>query len=307
VGSEITLVKNPHYWRKGQPYFDKVVFKIFTDPNVEFLNLQSGEVQIVDTAPAQDLPTLQQNPAYVLVNKPSLGYQGVWLNVKSGPFANQYLREAVNEAVNRQTIVDAVLKGAAVPGYSPFSTASAAFNATEDTPPVPDAAKVKQFLKMGGQPNGFSFTMKIANDPVTALMAQIMQNMLSTYGITMNIQQIEFGTLLNDSEDGNFQALQLGWSGRVDPDQNIYSFFYTGAPLNSALYSNPQVDKLLNLARIQTSIQARAATYAKVDAILHQQVPYIFLYHPNNVIAYSSKLTGFQYRSDGLIRVATIR
>ena len=304
-GDHITLTKNPHYWQT-EPHFDKVVFKIFTDPNVEYMNLQSGAVQIVDTVPAQQIKSLQQNPAFSLINQPGFGYQGIWLNVKSGPFTNQYLREAVNMAINRQTVVNVVLNGAAVPGYSPFGPGSPAYNAAEDTPPTPNAATVKQLLAQGGQPNGFSFTMQISADPVTAQMAQVIQSMLATYGIKMQIHQLEFGTLLADSENGSFQALQLGWSGRLDPDQNIYSFFYTGGPLNSANFSNPQVDNLLALARTENTMSQRAATYAQVMDILHQQAPYVFLYHPNNVIGYTKKLQGFQYLPDGLIRAANL-
>lgn len=305
-GDHITLVKNPHYWQSGEPKFDTVRYKIFTDPNVEYMNLKSGAVQIVDTVPAQDLASLQQNSAYVVQNQPGFGYQGIWFNVKSGPFTNQYLREAVDQAINRQTVVDVVLKGEGMPGYSPFGPSSPAYNKAEDTPPTPNAATIKSLLAKGGQPNGFSFTMQIATGSVTAQMAQVIQSMLSQYGIKMQIQQLEFGTLLANSENGSFQALQLGWSGRLDPDQNIYSFFYTNGPLNSAGFSNPQVDQLLNQARKEQTMSQRAQTYAQVMDILHQQAPYAFLYHQNNVIAYTSKLQGFQYVSDGLIRAANL-
>lgn len=305
-GAYITLVKNPHYWQAGEPKFNTVQYKIFTDPNVEYMNLKSGAVQIVDTVPAQDLASLQQNPSYTVQNQPGFGYQGIWLNVKSGPFTNQYLREAVNQAINRQNVVDVVLKGEGSPAYSPFGPSSPVYNKAEDTPPTPNAATVKSLLAKGGQPNGFSFTMEIAASPVTDQMAQVIQSMLSTYGIKMQIQQLDFGTLLANSQNGSFQALQLGWSGRLDPDQNIYSFFYTNGPLNSAGYSNPQVDQLLTQARLEQSMTQRAQTYGQVMSILHQQVPYVFLYHQNNTIAYTSQLQGFQYVSDGLIRVANL-
>lgn len=305
-GDHITLVKNPHYWQSGEPKFNTVTYKIFTDPNVEYMNLKSGAVQIVDTVPAQDLASLQQNSSFTVQNKPGFGYQGIWLNVKSGPFTNQYLREAVNQAINRQTVVDVILKGEGSPGYSPFGSSSPVYNQTEDTPPTPNAATVKSLLAKGGKPNGFSFTMQVAASPVTAQMAQVIQSMLANYGIQMKIQQLEFGTLLANSENGSFEALQLGWSGRLDPDQNIYSFFYTNGPLNSAQFSNTQVNQLLDQARKEQSMSDRAKTYAQIMDILHQQAPYVFLYHQNNVIAYTNKLQGFEYVSDGLIRAANL-
>jgi len=305
-GDHIDLAKNANYWQSGEPHFAKVTYKIFTDPNVELTNLQSGAVQIVDTVPAQQLPTLSQNSNFVVINQPSYGYQGVYLNVKSAPFTNVYLREAVDAAINRQTLVDVMFKGAATPGDSPFSPVSPAYVQKEDTPPTPDAATVKGYLAKGGQPSGFSFTIEVSSDPLTTQMATIMQSMLATYGIKMNIKQLEFGTLLSDSETGSFQAIQLGWSGRLDPDQDIYSFYHTGGPLNSSQYSNPQVDQLLDLARTQASMSDRTQTYAQVMDILHKDAPYVFLYHPDNVIAYAKQIQGFQYESDGLIRLATL-
>lgn len=305
-GDHIDLVKNDKYWQSGEPHFAKVTYKIFTDPNVELTNLQSGAVQMVDTVPAQQLATLSQNSNFVIINKPSFGYQGIYLNVKAAPFNNVNLRNAVNAAINRQQLVDVMFKGAATPGNSTFSPVSPAYNQAEDTPPTPDAATVKSFLQKGGQPNGFSFTIEVSSDPLTAQMATIIQSMLSTYNIKMTIKQLEFGTLLNDSETGSFQAMQLGWSGRLDPDQDIYSFYHTGGPLNASQYSNPEVDKLLDLARTQSSMADRAKTYAQVTDILHQDTPYVFLYHPDNVIAYAKNLQGFQYESDGLMRLWTL-
>lgn len=301
-GDHITLIRNPHYWN-GEPKLAQVTYKIFTDPNVELANLESGAVQMIDTVPPQQLASMQSNANYTVVNKVGLGYQGFYLNVSQPPFNNPYLRQAVNLAINRQTLVNVVVKGEAQPGYSPFSSASPVYNAQEDTPPPVDAAKVKQLLQQGGKPNGFSFTMQAANSPITLQMVQIIQSMLSQFGIKMKIDQLEFGTLLANNENHAFQASQLGWSGRLDPDQDIYSFFVSGGPLNASNYSNSQVDHLLNLAREQTNMADRAKTYAKVMDLLHKDAPYVFLFHQNNTFAYSNQVQGFQYYSDGVIRV----
>lgn len=304
-GDHITLVRNPHYWGKA-PTFSKVVYTIFTDPNVELANLQSGAVQIVDTLPPSQVTSMTSNSQYVVVNKPSLGYQGFYLNVKAAPFTNKYLREAINAAIDRKILVNVVFRNAAVPGYSPFGPASPAYVKKTDTPPAPKAALVRKLLAKGGQPKGFQFTFKTAADPVAVQMAQVIQSMLSHYGIQMKIQPWEFGTLLADSANGSFQALALGWSGRLDPDQDIYQFFVTGGSLNSSQYSNAKVDGLLNQARVTSSMSGRAKTYASVMNILHQDAPYVFLYHQNNLIAYNKNLKGFVYYADGLIRVANL-
>lgn len=300
-GASIQLVRNPHYWR-AEPKLEAVTYQIFTDPNVELTNLQSGAVQIVDTVPPQEVSTMEQNSNFTVVNHTGLGYEGIYLNMQQGPFTNPYLRQAVNLAINRQTLVNVALKGVATAAYSPFSSASPVYNQQQDTPPTPNAVKIKKLLAEGGKPQGFQFTLQSPNDPITTQVDQIMQSMLAQYGINMKIEQLDFGTLLANNEAHSFQASFLGWSGRLDPDQDVYSFFYSNGSFNASEFSNVQADQLLNQAREETSMAERAKTYAAFVHILHQQVPYVFLYHQNNVFAYANTLQGFHYYSDGVIR-----
>lgn len=302
-GDHITLVENPHYWQ-AEPKISTVIFKAFSDPNVELSNLQSGAVQIIDSVPPQQVKTLQQNSNFTVISKPSWAWAGYGFNTQSGPFQNKYLREAVNQAIDRDALVKVVLNGNGVPGYSALSPASPAYDKQEDTPPTPNATNIKQLLQKGGDPNGFSFTLKtLASDQLTAVTVQ---SMLAQYGITMKIDQLDAAGLGAAQDNTNFQAILEGWSGRLDPDQNMSQYFYADGPLNWSHYSNPQVDKLLTLGRSQQSMSDRTKTYAQLTDILHQDAPAIFLYHKNNTIAMSSKVQGFQYRSDGMIRVASV-
>ncbi|QSO47845.1 ABC transporter substrate-binding protein [Alicyclobacillus mengziensis] len=301
-GDHLTLVANDNYWQ-GAPKIQKVVYKIFTNPNVELTNLESGAVQLIDTVPASQLSSVKANPNFVVSNTAGLGYQGFYLNTSQAPFNNQYLREAVDAAINRQTIVNVVFKGEASPGWSPFSPASPVYNAKLDTPPAPNNAMVKKYLQEGNKPNGFSFTLQTANSPISAQVAQLIQSMLAQDGIKMKIQELEFGTLLSNNSNHNFQASALGWSGRVDPDQDSYNFWHTGAPDNGSNFSNPTVDKLLQEARTVSSMSQRKQLYDQFVTVMHQQDPYIFLYYPNNTYAYSKNLHGFQPYPDGVFRL----
>ncbi|SIS84753.1 ABC transporter substrate-binding protein [Alicyclobacillus vulcanalis] len=301
-GDHITLVANPHYW-KGKPKLSEVTFKIFTDPNVEITNLENGSIQLADQVPAQQLGLLEKNPNFVVSNKPGLGYQGIYLNVTQPPFNNKYLRLAVDAAINRSLLVNVALKGEATPAWGPFSPESPVFNRTLDLPPAPNAALVKRYLKEAGDPNGFSFTLQTANNPVSTEIAQIVQSMLQPYHIQMNIQQLEFGTLLANNTDHDFQASALGWSGRIDPDNNAYQFWHTGGAQNGSNFSDPTADKLLDEARETLSMDKRKVYYDEFVQELHRQAPYVFLYFPNNTYAYSKQLHGFQSYPDGVFRL----
>lgn len=113
----------------------------------------------------------------------------------------------------------------------------------------------------------------------------------------------EFATLLQDQSAGDFTASQIGWSGRIDPDGNIHSFMTTGGGLNDSGYSNPEVDKLLNEARVSSDQATRKALYDQARAILVEDLPIVYLYHEKWVWAFDTGLEGFTAYPDGMIRL----
>lgn len=305
-GDQIVLKANPHYWLSGEPKVAHLVYKVVTDPNVEAANLQAGQLDIIDTVTSQTMGTLSQDPSVKIYATAGIGYQGFFLNTTAAPFNNVYLRRAVSEAIDRQALVKVVLAGTAVAGNGPFPPGTPAGPASGAAPAVNDA-QAKADLAQGGHPNGFTFTfVTAAGSPLALLIAQSIQGMLQKVGITMNIQQQQFGTLLQNCDQKNYQACALGWSGRADPDGDIYSFFYTGAGLNDSGYSNPQVDSWLNQARTVTNPAQRLQLYTQIMNQLHQDMPYVFLYYPKNIIAASTKVKGFVNYPDGIIRVADV-
>ncbi|MGZ4031852.1 MAG: ABC transporter substrate-binding protein [Tumebacillaceae bacterium] len=304
-GASITLVKNPNYWQKGLPKADGVTYKIITDSNVELQNLKSGQVDLTDVFPAKELANAKSDPKISVINQPGEGYQGFHLNTTKPPFDNKYLRQAVNTLIDKEAIVNVIMSGTATPANSPFSPSHFAYGDNDKTS-APDLAKAKELLKQGGKPNGFDFTFTIGTTPTNAQLGQMIQSMLKPAGINVTLEKLEFGTLIDKSSKGEFQATQLGWSGRPDPDQNIYDFAVTGGSNNYSKYSNPQVDKLLADARAEGDEAKRHALYDQAMKILQDDTDYVYLYHQNNVFGISKSLQGFNYVPDGLLRTVTL-
>ncbi|MBX6351357.1 MAG: ABC transporter substrate-binding protein [Clostridia bacterium] len=304
-GDQIVLKKNPNYWKPGLPKADEIIWKVVTDENVKVVNLKAGQLDIINTVPAQSVADLSSNPDFKVVSNASLGFQGFFLNVTQPPFDNVYLRRAVDEAIDRQALVNVVFQDTAVPGYGPFGPTSPAAAASGQVP-APNLDQAKADLAKGGKPDGFSFTFKTATSPVNQQVAQVVQNMLAKVGIQMEIQQEEFGTLLDECDNHEFQACALGWSGRPDPDGNIYSWLYTGGGLNDSGYSNKDVDQLLDEARVVADMSQRVQLYAQAMQIVHQDVPYVYLWFPKDIMAYKAQVQGFVLYPDGMIRAETI-
>src|SRR5262249_22030496 len=151
---------------------------------------------------------------------------GLWLQTAKGPLANRDLREAVAWAVDREGILKAAYFDVGQVAQGPIPPSSWAYDASFK-PFTLDTAKAKAALAKGGQPNGFKLALKSANESVAQKVAQLVQAQLGDVGIEVEIQVLEFGALLKAGEQGDFDAMVLGWSGRIDPDGNIEPIFHT--------------------------------------------------------------------------------
>lgn len=300
-GTSVTVEKNPNYWQKGLPKLDKVVYKVFTDSNVALANLKSGQVDMIDKFPYKEIEGMKNDPKITVINQPGFGYQGIFLNTSKPPFNKKELRQAVDLLVDRDSIVKVVLNGAGTPAHSPFAPKHFAYGET-DKAEKPDVNKAKELLKQAGMPEGFTFTLKISTTPTNALVGQMLQNMLKPAGINVNLEKVEYGTLLEQSEKGNMEASALGWSGRPDPDQNIYDFYVTDGSQNDSRISNANIDKLLKSARTESEESKRKALYDQIMNALHEEAPYVYFYHEHNVFGVSKSVDGYKYVPDGLIR-----
>jgi peptide/nickel transport system substrate-binding protein len=140
--------------------------------------------------------------------------------------------------------------------------------------------------------------------PEQQQVAQVIQAMAKESGFDIRIQATEFASSLQLATNGDFEAFLLGWSGRTDPDGNIYNFVACKAPpaLNTPHYCNQEVDRELAAARENEPRAERLARYRKAaEHILHDR-PIVYLYHAKLLYAATAKLAGFVPYPDGLIR-----
>lgn len=183
-----------------------------------------------------------------------------------------------------------------------MSPTSWAYDAAMDKPQAVDVEGAKKLLAAAGKENGFSFTILTDSDPVSQQACQLIQKQLKAINIDMKIQKQDFGTLLDRTQKGDFQMAYMGWSGRTDPDGNFYNWVYSEGTDNFMKYSDPEMDQLLEEGRSLTDQRARKEIYKKVMQKLNEDVPYIYLYHENNVFGLSKAVKGFIPVPDGMIR-----
>jgi peptide/nickel transport system substrate-binding protein len=295
----------------------QIVFRILTDPNSRTQNLRSGDIQVVDRVQSTDVPTLRKDTSVTVIKTPTIGYQGLTLNIgnKNGllkgysnvgtPLAKSlYLRTAFDLALDRTLINKVVFNGLNLPDCYPISPVSPWYVTTKglqcNLKANVDAAK--KLVKASGMETPIKVQLMLNTDPVAARLGQVIQAMEKEVGFDVELKPTEFVSSLNSADAGKFDTFQVGWSGRVDPDGNIYGFVTTPGTLNEAGYSNPKLDYILNGARKSVSEKSRITLYSAAMKIIHGQRPLIYLWHPVNYYGVTKKVSGVVVYGDGLIR-----
>jgi peptide/nickel transport system substrate-binding protein len=174
--------------------------------------------------------------------------------------------------------------------------------------PIPkrNVERARALLKEAGVTNP-SFTLMTATTAEAQRLALVVQAMSRDAGFDVKIQSTEFATSLNMADKGDFDAYVLAWSGRADPDGNLYSFHGCKQPLNYAGYCSPETDELLNKSRTLPNVAERQKVYEQIAARVGKERPVIYLYHVNQLWAYSAKLGGVRNVPDGLLRVQGLK
>jgi peptide/nickel transport system substrate-binding protein len=316
AGDSITVVKSPYYYDKKDVHLAKIVFKVENDTAAAAAALKAGDLQALDGIDSTQLQGIQQDSSLGIIKQTSLGYQGLTLNIgnKKGigklPYTNvgtplassADLRKAFEEAIDRNTMNKVVFGGTVLPGCTPISPASAWFDKTlKCTSYNPtDAKKLVAASKISNP----TVHLMVPTATVGLRLAQFLQAEEKAVGINVVIQSTDFVTSLSQADAGNFDAFLIGWSGRVDPDGNIYQFVATSGSQNDSGYSNARLDYVLNNARKSITTKSRTTLYHVAQQIILNDRPLIYLYYPVTRAGVEKQLTGVTVYPDTLLRVA---
>jgi peptide/nickel transport system substrate-binding protein len=316
AGDSITVVRSPFYYNKSKVHLSKIVFKIYNDTTAAAQALKAGTVQAIDALAPTDIAGIKADKALRVAKAAGLGYGGITINIgnKNGllnlPYKNvgtdlarsSTLRKAFEMAINRNTLARVVFDHTVLPGCTPISPSSSWFDKTiKCTPYSPKQAK--QLVQKSGISNP-TVNLMVPTGTVALREAQFIQAEEAAVGIHVNVQSTDFVTSLSKADAGTYDAFLIGWSGRVDPDGNIYGFVATSGTLNDSGYSKPTVDNLLNKARRAGSTKSRKTDYHMVIAQILKDRPLIYLDHPIANAGISKKVAGIHMYPDTLLRVA---
>jgi peptide/nickel transport system substrate-binding protein len=308
----IVLERFPNYWNKGAIHFDKVIYQPIVDATVRLANLRSGQLDFIERVASSDIAALKSDNKFNVAGITELGYQGITINTGKSEMAQKNplgrdprVREALELSIDRGGIVQVAVDGEGEPGNQWLSPANT-FYAKNVPIPKRNIERAKALLKEAGVPNP-SFTLMTPTTSDGQKVAQVIQAMAKEAGFDIKIQSTEFATSLDLADKGQFEAYLLNWSGRADPDGNLFSFYGCKQPLNYSGYCKPEVDELLTKSRSTLDPALRGKLFEQIAAQVLKDRPIVYMYHRKWLWAYNKKLTGVRTIPDGLMRVQGLK
>lgn len=301
------------YWNAAAVTIPRITYQIITDSTVRLANLQSGALEMVQSVDPDDVAAVRRNNRLRLSISDELGYQSLTINIGNGARAqtpmgqDARVRAAFELALDRQVLNQVVYEGMFNPTAQPVPPTNP-LHVPGFRPEPRNLDRARALLREAGVRTPLAVEMTVPNSPDLRQAAEVMQAMLREAGFELRINTMEFASSLQAAVRGDFETYLLAWSGRVDPDGNSYSFMHSRGPQNDGRYSNPEVDRLLDAARIETDTARRRDIYGQIWAIaIRQDRSRIYLWHRKNIVAHSARLTGFVAIPDGLIRPQGLR
>ncbi|HSV30562.1 MAG TPA: glutathione ABC transporter substrate-binding protein [Atribacteraceae bacterium] len=298
-GEQITMRRNEDYW-DGAPKLDTVTFKFVPEAGSRVIMLETGEVHAIMAVPPTDIVRLDEDPDIDIVRQTSVRLIYIGFNLEREIFQDVRVRRAINHAVNKDVLIEAIFQGVGEPSSAPIVPVIFGYHTVG--PYEYDPEKARALLAEAGYPDGFEIELfhPTGRYPQDATVTEAVQAMLQEVGITARLTTYDWGTYLATvivpPEQAEHDMYMLGWGTvTLDADYGLYALFHSSQwpPRNNvSYYANAEVDALLDEARITPDRGVREQLYAQAIELIWNDAPWLFLYNEGQVNAVRSNVKG---------------
>jgi len=297
-GAAITLTKNPDYWLEGQPYLDEVVFSIVADANTRIVQLQGGDLDIAGDVPFSQIESIDLDENIDVQVAPVGRVDYVAINHTRPPLDDVKVRQALNYAVDKEAIIQAVLYGRAQAAQSALPRMG--FWNDEIQPYPFDPEKAKQLLAESTAAGGFKTTLGVtAGEPVDSAVATILKDQLAAIGVEVEIYEQESAALYVDIFQGMDYDLVIQYhtTDTVDASQITRYAMASRTDGTGALwtgYINPRIDELATQALSEQDPAKREQMYFEIQKLGFDDAFILYLYFPDSRTGVRTDVKGFE-------------
>ena len=319
-GAELRLKANKAYFKAGLPYLDAVVLRVIPDAGNQLIALEAGEVDFLYGVNGADLSRVKANKSFstieTLTNPGGTNcIMSVSFNLEKAIFADQRVRQAVLQGLDRKQFLDRILFGQGKVAIAPIASGIGFAHANDLKVPGYDKAAAAKLLDdagwklsgsgprvadgVAGIRNGTPLRFRFLSFPTFALYGQLIKAQLAEVGIDVQLETADnapFADRVFVRRD--FDTNVISYCNGTDPEigvRRMYDSAQIGpvAFSNSSAYRNPEVTKLFEAAATRDSTTTRSGIYHKIQEILVEDLPYIWLVETTSTRVYQSTCSGF--------------
>ncbi|HEX4472177.1 MAG TPA: ABC transporter substrate-binding protein [Nocardioides sp.] len=313
-GTSTTLKKNPHYWRKDSagsqlPYLDEVVWSVVADDNTRNVQVQGGQAQINENPPFSTLSQLESSGKVDVTLFPSTRTDYILMNQKVKYFQDQNVRLAVSYAIDRASLIKAILFGHGTPANSLFMPTVPFYDKTTPGQQY-DMDKAKAALAASAYPKGFSTVWSaMSGDSTDAAIAQVLQASLKELGITMTIKNVDPSALHAQETDQQYEIAHSYWTMDIaDPDELVQFAVLPegGGHSFDTGYLSKKAQNLARQAEREFDTTKRQQLYTQLQKVLAESAFLPPLWYQPMPYATAKSVQGFFVKPTGLYDMGVV-
>ncbi len=301
----------------GPPYIERVVWRVIPENSAQVTELRTGAVDLIMAARAEQLPELDARPDLRAIVKPSQRYTMIAWNGARAPLDQPAVRRALALAMDRARMIELLRHGYAQVAVGPIPPTHWAFDPRVSPLPF-DSAQARRLLAQAGYLDRdgdgrlesaagkpLEIEIKIAaNNAFNRDVAEMVRADLARMGVRIVPRPVDFATLIDDisSVQRNFEGAFLVFE--TDLQLNLKDAFHSdalGGPYQSASYSNPQLDRLLERAAAARTIKGARPLWSEVQRILRDDQPWTFLWYAPELFVLRERVRGVQMDMRGTL------
>jgi peptide/nickel transport system substrate-binding protein len=308
--TSLTLKANPHYWQPGKPYLDSVEFLYVDNDNQRILQIEGGQVNIIDTVPPSNVAQLKSNSSVVLDEFPAWEVDLLVMNEKLPQFADVHVRRAITYAIDRPAIVHAANFGTGLPAGSFFPPSLEYYSAA--TPVLEfSVAKAKAELAQSKYPKGFATKILVdSGNEKFVTYATIIKSQLQAIDIDVTITGLDHSAFESTFQKYDYEMfIDYAINDISDPDEMAsFELNYKDGGSESywSSFNDPAITALVNEAEGEFNTTKRAALYAQIQSLVAEAAPFVPIDYPPYIYAKSKSVQGFNVNPGGAYRLENV-
>ncbi len=313
-GESLTVVANDDYWG-GAPEFSSITFKPVTENGTRVSMFKSGDADFIFPVPTEQIASLESDDDLEVISVDSIIVRYMTLNTTKAPFDDVKVRQALNYAIDKDAYGEVVFNGFTRPMDS-LIAGDVQFHSGQE-PYDYDPEKAKELLKEAGYEDGFETTLWSSNTSTNVKATQFIQQQLSEVGITVNVENMEVGTLDDKitgypegtpGEEVGVEMYLIGWSPSTgDADWGLRplaaSESFPPVSYNISYFNNEEYDTAIYDALQTADLDKRGEAYAKAQEIVWEEAPMVFLTVDENSFGIRNNIEGIYLLPDGSLSV----